>query len=178
MWSRHHSFPIHVILWLQCFRTWICLVGVFYFCLLNIDLVRINSFFFGSSGSSSEFICSLFINWIIIFNSTFILVVSSFWCSMIMVFDSDSHSSFELNSLCWSVNLTFLHILTCPLLESQIRNLFFFLIISDENAFFILFLSLLFNMEVYFFSKGFFWGSRCLISSWATAQWMLFLCPH
>lgn len=47
MWSRH-SFSIHVVLWLQYFHTLAYLVGVFYFCFLNVDLVRIDFCFLNS----------------------------------------------------------------------------------------------------------------------------------
>ena len=91
--------------------------------------------FSGSSDSSSKFICSLFSDWTTVFDS-FILVMSSFWCSKIMIWiESDSHSSFKLNSKCWSVNLTSLYILICPLSESQIQNPFVFSSYPTKTSF-------------------------------------------
>ena len=45
MWSCHHSFLVHIVLWLQCFRMWAYLVVVFYFYFLNIGPVHIDFYF-------------------------------------------------------------------------------------------------------------------------------------
>lgn len=94
---RHHSLPVHSVLWLQRFRT----VWHIIFLSLKRQIIRfyrIDFDFLDFLDSLSEFNCSLFSDWITIFDSTSIFIVSSFWCSKVVMFDCDFHSLFELIS--------------------------------------------------------------------------------